>query len=433
MASKRVIVVGGGAAGIIAAWRAASLGSKVMLLEKTPRLGTKILISGGGKCNICHDGAIEDVLQAFRQNEARFLRPSVYRFPNTSVLEIFTSRGLEVYTRPDGRVFPVRQTAKEVVGILKSVLDDAGVTVCYETPVAGIKFESGIARSVLSNEIEYEADAIVISTGGSSYPNSGTTGDGWAWVREIGHRPVPIRAALAPIYLNMVPPPHSPSSNKEGVLSAFADMSGIALRDIVAKARCNGKEITRWRGDMLFTHQGISGPCALAISREIAEVFPSKEVSVEVDLRPDLSPEEVGSQVTIWVLANPRRQIGTLLESILPEKLVAWFLEGCQVQATMACASLPKSDRKRIIASLKAWTIGFVRAVPLEKGECVAGGVSLDEVEPQSMLSKFCTNLYLCGEILDIAGPVGGYNLQAAFSTGYVAGESAAVGIRDKG
>ncbi len=432
MALRRVVVVGGGAAGIIAAWRAAILGAEVTLLEKTPRLGTKILISGGGKCNICHDGPIEDVLRAFRQNEVRFLRPSVYRFPNTSVLEIFTSRGLEVYTRPDGRVFPVRQTAKEVVGILRSVLESAGVTVRYESPVTGLQSDSGIIRSVFVGDIEFEADSFVVSTGGSSYPNSGTTGDGWSWVREIGHKLVPIKAALAPVYLSLTPPP-TPSSllvphKKEGVPWNFAEISGIALRDIQAKARCNGKEISRWRGDLLFTHQGISGPCALAISREIAERFHMDEVSVEVDLRPDLTPEEVDQEVSAWVLANPKRQISKLLDSIIPEKLVNCFLDDCNVEPNVVCANLPKPDRKRIIAKLKAWTIGVVRAVPLEKGECVAGGISLDEVDPHTMRSQFCSNLFLCGEMLDIAGPVGGYNLQAAFSTGFVAGDAAACG-----
>ncbi len=449
MSAKRVVVVGGGAAGIVAAWRAASLGASVTLLEKTPRLGTKILISGGGKCNICHDGPIENVLRAFRKNEAQFLRPSVYRFPNSAVLEIFTSRGLEVYTRPDGRVFPVRQTAKEVVGILRSVLESVGVTIRYETPVTGLEFANGVIRSVIAVDKEFEADSVVISTGGSSYPNSGTTGDGWPWVRKIGHRIVPVRAALAPVYLTLtppptpssllvphkkggatllhtVPPPLPRSSDKEGVLNSFADITGIALRDIIAKARCNGKEISRWRGDLLFTHLGVSGPCALAISREIAERFPVEQVLVEVDLRPDLTPEDVDQEVSAWVLSNPKRQISKFVDSILPEKLVNRFLDDCNIEQSVVCANLPKAERKRIITKLKAWSIGLVRAVPLEKGECVAGGVSLDEVDPHTMQSQFCSNLFLCGEMLDIAGPVGGYNLQAAFSTGFVAGESAA-------
>ncbi|MEI8282680.1 MAG: NAD(P)/FAD-dependent oxidoreductase, partial [Armatimonadota bacterium] len=230
-----VIVVGAGAAGIFAAWRAASLGANVVLLEKTARIGTKILISGGGKCNICHDGPIETVLAPFRQNEARFIRPSVYRFPSTSIVPLLTDRGIEVYTRPDGRIFPVYQTAKDVVAVLKQLLDEVGVRVYLNSPVEELIVESGKvagvrighsetqirqsttggsqygAKALLSDALsitddhrtigvdELMADRIIVCAGGSSYPNSGTTGDGWKWMRTLGHSIVKTRAALSPV------------------------------------------------------------------------------------------------------------------------------------------------------------------------------------------------------------------------------------------
>lgn len=438
-----VIVVGAGAAGIFAAWRAASCGVKVVLLEKTSRIGTKILVSGGGKCNICHDGPIESVLAAFRPNEARFIRPSVYRFPATSIVPLFEERGLEVYTRPDGRIFPVNQTAKDVVNILKWYLEEAGVKIFVNSPVTDLIVEDGKvvgvrigeakespaqldkigaprygAKALLSEAMtiedeedqlapgELRATCVIVCAGGSSYPNSGTTGDGWKWLRSLGHTVVKTRAALAPIYLADV----------------NADLSGVALRDIVLKAR-SGKEIARWQGDLLFTHQGISGPCALGVSRLVAEAMESGEVRLEVDLNPEVTEDQLRDQA---LRVDPKRTVGWFVGEILPERLVPVFAQACGVELSTTFANLDKKSRNRLVTNIKAWSLGAVRHVPLKKGEVVAGGVSLDEVDPQTMESSLVSGLFLCGEVLDVAGPVGGYNLQAAFATGFVAGESAA-------
>lgn len=448
-----ILVIGGGAAGILASWRAASLGAKVTLLEKTPRLGAKILVSGGGKCNICHDGPIEDVLRAFRPNEARFLRPSVYRWPNASIIEMLTSRGLEVYTRPDGRIFPVRQTAKEVVGILRSYLVETGVDLRLETPATSIRQnddgtwsvgigekplpylrnedEGGAGEGVgaiglrtqppshstsLRKERALAAKRLILSVGGSSYPKIGTTGDGYPWVKQFGHTLVPIRAALAPIYLDTD--------------ESWADLSGNSLRDVVVKARLDGKEIDRFRGDLLFTHQGVSGPCALAVSRAIAERGAEGSATIEADLAPDKSFEAVSEELLVQSQANPKRQIDSLLHPILVEALRVRFFQDLAIDPSQPMSHLDKKSRNRMVEAIKGWRLGTVRAIPLEKGECVAGGVALDEVDPHTMRSLRAEGLYLCGEILDIAGPVGGYNLQAAFATGYVAGESAAKSLK---
>jgi len=407
-----VIVVGAGAAGIIAAWRVATLGADTLLLEKTGRLGTKILISGGGKCNITHDGPIEDVIRAFPANEARFIRPACYRFSNQQVVELFTSKGLEVYTRPNGRIFPVRQTAKEVVAILGDHLREAGVLTRMQAAVTGLIVEDGRVVGVRCGETELRAKAVVVSSGGSSYPGTGTTGDGWPWARELGHTVVKIRAALAPI--NMVTD------------DAWPPRSGVALRDCLLKARQNGKELARWRDDLLFTHHGVSGPTALGVSRAVAEHAGQGPITLEVDLRPDLSFEAVTDELRAWAEQNPRRQWSTFLADLIPDRLVPWFLESAQVDRALTVGATDKKAKNRIVAGLKGWSIGQVRDVPIEKGEVVAGGIALDEVDPHTMRSLKAEGLYLCGEILDIAGPVGGYNLQAAFSTGYVAGESAA-------
>ena len=406
-----IVVVGAGAAGIVAAWKAASSGKRVTLLEKTNRLGTKILISGGGKCNITHDGPIEDVLSAFRKNEAQFIRPSCYRFPPRQIVEMLTRRGLKVYTRPDNRIFPSEGTAKDVVAILRQYLIEVGVDIRLESPVTGVVVSEGQITGVQTSAGDVEANKVILCSGGSSYPATGTTGDGWVWAKSLGHQIVRVRAALAPIYLSDADP----------------EKSGIALRSIVLKARQGGREVTRWNGDLLFTHRGVSGPTVLGISRKVVEAMDQREpIALEVDLAPGESFEVLNNRIKLWLAENPRKQVSTLVTGFVPESLVSDVLSSAQLEVGLIGSSVAVKARNRLVEVLKGWKIGTVRGVPIEKGECVAGGVSLDEVDPQTMASRLVKGLYLCGEILDIAGPVGGYNLQAAFAMGFVAGESAA-------
>ncbi len=407
-----VVVVGAGAAGIIAAWRAASLGAKVLLLEKTNRLGTKILISGGGKCNIAHDGPMGEVLQAFRQNEGRWLKASCYAFPNHEILRLFTARGLDLETRPDGRVFPARGNAKDVVAILRTYLEDAGVEMRFEAPVTGLQVVDGRVTGVQVGDELIPAPAVIIGSGGSSYPGSGTTGDGWRWLRDLGHSVVKVRAALAPMYLRLE--------------ETDPTRAGVALREVLLKAKAGTKEIARWQGDLLFTHHGISGPCALGISRAVAEKMEDNPVALTVDLAPQDSHDELSRKIQEWQREHPKRRILGYLEGYVPERLAPALAASAEIPAEETAWGISAKARNRLVECLKAWRLGNVRVVPLEKGEVVAGGIDLNEVDPRSMRSLKVDGLYVCGEILDIAGPVGGYNLQAAFSTGYAAGQAAA-------
>jgi predicted Rossmann fold flavoprotein len=413
---SEVLVVGGGAAGILAARRAAELGARVTLLEKNRRLGMKILISGGGKCNLTHAGPMEELRAAFRPNEARFLKPSFYRFTNHDFLAILHAAGMQTYARPDGRIFPVEPAdAKDVMAVLERAIRDAGVTVVTDAAVSGLSVEAGRIVGVLAGDQIRRAKRVIVAVGGSSYPLTGATGDGWRWAAELGHRIVPLRAALAPLYLEQVMP----------------DWSGIALRDVVLRARLpgGGKEYARWRGDLLFTHKGVSGPCALGISREVGERIaagvPGGGV-LEVDLVPDQAYEALQAQLRAELRDSPRRTVGVIAERYVPDRLVAPFRAATGVDPQTRGAHLSAGALNRLVGAIKGWQLGGVRSVPLERGEVVAGGVCLDEVDPRTMASRLIPGLYLCGEILDIAGPVGGYNLQAAWSTGYVAGEAAA-------
>jgi len=411
--TENVIVIGGGAAGMLAARRAAECGARVTLLEKNDRLGMKILISGGGKCNLTHDGPMEDVRAKFRAGEARFLKPSFYRFTNRDFLAILHDRGMETYVRPDGRVFPVEPAnAKDVAALLTGYVEEAGVTIRYGASVTGLVAEEGRMRAVQVGAETLPASRVVVSTGGSSYPATGTTGDGWPWLTALGHSVVPLRAALAPLYL----------------ADAAPQWSGVALRDTVLRARPGGggKEFMRWQGDLLFTHKGLSGPTALGVSREVAERESAS--AVEADLAPSLTWEELQADLRKQAKDNPRKTVGALAAPFVPARLLEPLLAAADVSAETRGAYLTAKALNKLVSTLKAWPLGTVRHVPLERGEVVAGGIALDEVDSSTMRSKRIGGLFLCGEVLDIAGPVGGYNLQAAWSTGWVAGEAAARG-----
>jgi predicted Rossmann fold flavoprotein len=405
-----VLVIGGGAAGMLAAWRSASLGAATRLLEKNDRLGLKIHISGGGKCNITHGGDMESVRRAFDPCEARFLSHAFRRFTNEDVLDLLRQRGVTVHTRPDGRVFPDSGRADDVTDGLAWHLLAAGVRIELKTPATGIAVEEGGAAGAWSGARFFAARTVVVAVGGSSYPKTGTTGEGYCWMRDLGHTIVPLRSALAPIYLDGGKRP---------------EYSGVALRDCVLRARLRGKEIARWRGDLLYTHQGLSGPTVLAVSRAATVGMEQGEVTLDADILPDV-PHEALSARFMEAHGTGRRAVRTLVSEWLPERLVPEALERSGIDPATPAHQLSRKARNRLVETLKRWELGAVRAVPLERGEVTAGGVALDEVHPRTMESDRAAGLYLCGEILDIAGPVGGYNLQAAFSTGFVAGESAA-------
>ncbi len=408
-----VVVVGGGAAGMLAARRAAERGAHVTLLEKNARLGMKILISGGGKCNLTHDGPMEDVRAQFRPNEARFLKPSFYKFTNADFLQILHVRGMTTYARPDGRVFPVEpSSAKDVVALLTDYVREAGVKIRTEAAVTGLVVENGVMVGVNIGGETLPAGRVIVSVGGSSYPATGTTGDGWKWLAALGHSIVPLKAALAPIYLQ----------------NSRAEWSGVALRDAVLRARVQkgGKEFARWPGDVLLTHKGVSGPTALGISREVAERSPSPAAVLEADFLPARAFEDLHADFRRTLAANPRRTVASLVAAHVPARLADAVLTEAGIDGATRGAHLPAKSLNKLISTLKGWPVGEVRHVPLERGEVVAGGVDLDEVDAQTMESRRVRGLWLCGEMLDIAGPVGGYNLQAAWSTGWAAGGAAA-------
>ena len=410
-AQPPILVIGAGAAGMIAAWRAASLGASVVLLERNRKPGIKLLISGGGKCNITHAGGIEDLRSAFRPREARFLKHSFHCFTNEEIIRLIEAERVPTFARTNGRVFPVRGKADEVVDAILAALQRAGARLELDARVESLKTADGVMQSTMVRGEERTSSHIVLATGGVSYPKTGTTGDGITWAGALGHTIVPLRPALAPIAVT----PSLP-----------LDWRGVAIRGGCLAVYANGTKVDEWQGDILFTHEGISGPAALEVSRAAALALETSEPELRLDFFPAKEYPALDGELNDLILTERARMIGSVLASWLPNRIVRDLLGLAGVDPGKRGHVLTREERRAIVRLLKSWTLGRVRSVPLERGEVTAGGVSLDEVDPRTMRSRKVKGLYLCGEILDIAGPVGGYNLQAAFSTGFVAGETAA-------
>ncbi len=407
-----IIVVGGGAAGILAAVRAGELGANVVLLEKNQKLGIKILISGGGKCNITHAGDMQSIGASFVTSEERFLRRSFYRYTNLDILHLLSVEGVGTFARPNGRVFPRSGRAGDVLGALTRVLHRDRVDVRCDTPADDLFCEDGIITGVAARGKKIQSHHVVLATGGISYSKTGTTGDGYAWAKKLGHSIVPLRPALAPI---KVMPPFP------------ADWRGVALRDGELSVYSDGKKIFSWADDVLITHEGISGPATLEVSRAAALCHETQRVNLRFDFLPSMGDQEVDNEIIGMTRQHPDRQVATYAERWLPNRIAPTVLRSAGIDSSTKGYNLRKEDRRALVGLLKSWHIGRVDAINIDRGEVTAGGVDLSEIDSKTMRSRKTTGLYICGEILDIAGPVGGYNLQAAFSTGYVAGETAAL------
>ncbi len=405
----KVIVVGGGAAGLVAAWRAASLGHRVTLLEANGRLGVKLRISGGGKCNITHEGPPKALLAAFSKEQARFLRPSLHAFDNEAVLDLLHREGVETYTRDNGRVFPQDRpgSAGAVVAAFETLVRRAGVEVRTGARVTALLGQAPRLEGLLLEEGRVTADAMILATGGASYPETGTRGEVLGWLQGLG---VPIRPwfpALAPIPLQR---------------PRFA-WEGVALRggELRLSAGPEGRRLGAFAGDLVFTKAGISGPAALELSQVTEQARRSGFAWLTYASR--LEPAEaVDAALQAEQRENPRLLAATWVQRHLPERLVLPLLEEAGVGRALMLKDLPKAARKALVGLVTALPLGEPQPVSLARGEVAAGGVDLSTVDPRTMALRGWENLRVCGELLDLDGPVGGYNLQAAFSTGFAAG-----------
>lgn len=409
--SQPILVIGAGGAGLVAAWNAARTRVPVILFERNTKAGIKLLISGGGKCNVTHSGSAEEIGGSFLPREARFLKHALYAFSPDAVRSLLHDHGVPTIVRDNGRVFPAGGRAADVVRALTGLAREAGTEIRLNARVTALVAEDGVMRGVMVGEDMVTAGQVILATGGASYRKTGTIGDGYGWVRAMGHTVIPVRPALAPMRIRPPLPP---------------DWRGIAVRGGRLEVVSRGKRIMTWTGDILCTHEGLSGPAALEVSRAAAAALQDGPVTLRLDFFPDREFPSLDASLNDQVQANRGRQISTILESWLPNRMVPRLLAQAEVPPSTRGHTLTRDQRRAVVAVLKSWEIGQVEGIDIDRGEVTAGGVRLDEVDPGSMRSRIVRGLYLAGEILDIAGPVGGYNLQAAFSTGFVAGASAA-------
>jgi predicted Rossmann fold flavoprotein len=430
MPHSTILVIGGGAAGIvaaIAARRSAKASGKpcsITLLERNPRTGAKIRLSGGGKCNVTHRGTPAELLELgfLRRNETRFLRHALYSFSNSDLLALLRSRGIETEERADGKVFPVSGEAASVACAFEEMLRESRVQQHNSSRVRSVE-RRGELFVVTSADATFTADCLILATGGVSYPGTGTTGDGLVIARSLGHTIIKPSAALAPLY-TIKPPPVS--------------LSGLSLRSASLVASAGGRSVER-RGDLLFTHRGFSGPAALSLSRDIAELMHEfGNCSLFADLFPEQSTAELESELLLQArksgtqmvrkflqgcpIAPLKGSFSVALHGTIPTALVPFIIRHALLENDVTWSGLAREKRQSLLSVLKRFPLGGMRDVPLDQGEISAGGVSLGEVNPKTMCSRLVPHLFLCGELLDYAGEIGGFNLQAAFSTGWMAG-----------
>ena len=406
----RVIVVGGGAAGMVAAWKAAQNDHRVTLLEANGKLGVKLRISGGGKCNVTHAGPLKEVLGAFAKEQARFLRPAMHRFTNEEVVELLRREGVETYTRDNGRVFPLDRpgSAAAVVAAFETVMARVGVRVRTGARVTGLQGAMPRLEAVRIEGERLEADLVILATGGASYPETGTRGEMIGWLRDLG---LPMRSwfpALAPI------PLAKPRAAWEGV--AFRE------GELILSTGQGGKRLARFRGDLVFTKAGISGPAALELSQaaEAARLVGGSFLAYAHDVR---TFEAVDAEAVQTAQVQPHLSALRWLQRWLPERCAESLVKEAALPEGQRLKDLPKAARRAFVEAVTAFPLGAPGPVPLSRGEVAAGGLRLEAVDPHTMAVRGFDNLRVCGELLDVDGPVGGYNLQAAFSTGFVAGD----------
>lgn len=406
---KKVIVIGGGAAGLMAAGRAAQRGHTVLLLEKNDRLGKKILISGKGRCNITNNTDIEGLIENTPGN-GNFLYSAFYTFSNEDLVRFFQEQGLETKVERGGRVFPQSDRAADVVQALQKFVTGQRVRIQLKSPVSDLIMEENNIKGVrLKDGSIREADAVILAVGGASYPGTGSTGDGYEMARKAGHTVTLLQPSLVPLV-----------SSEPWI----GELQGLSLRNIaISLFHKSGRKIYSDFGEMLFTHFGVSGPVILSASRHILE-YGYKNVRLVIDLKPALDEETLDNRIQRDFEKFSRKQFKNALDELLPQKLIPVILELSGIPREKAVNQITREERRRLVKLLKGLELGIEGSRPIEEAIVTAGGIDTDEINPSTMESKRVKGLFFAGEIIDIDAYTGGFNLTIAFSTGYLAGNS---------
>ncbi len=422
---KKVCIIGGGAAGLMAAYASARQGNEVTLIEKNEKLGKKIYITGKGRCNFTNDTSVEEFLQNVVRG-GKFLTGSLYAFPPQKVIEFFENQGLSVKTERGNRVFPLSDHASDVTKTLEKACKEQGVTIRLNeevqelltsnmpdiTIMPGIPMRGIIPMSrivgVKTNKTVYECEVVIVATGGVSYPSTGSTGDGYEFASQFGHEIVEVKCGLCGL-------------NLEG--GFYKDLQGLSLKNVVLTAKHGKKVVYSELGEMLFTHFGVSGPLVLSLSSLINRL-PLKEVELFLDLKPALNEQVLDKRLLRDFDKYKNKRLENALVEMLPTKLIATVLSACGLSGEKLVHSVTKEERISLLKTLKAFPMRAYSLRGFNEAIITSGGVSLKEINPKTMESKRVQGLKFCGEVLDIDAFTGGFNMQIAFSTGFAAGDS---------
>jgi len=408
-----VIVIGGGASGMLAAGRSAENGSRVLLLERNSRAGRKLGITGKGRCNLTNTCGIDDFIENYGRN-GKFLYRALIEFSNGDLVAFFNENGVATKEERGGRVFPASDDSADVVRALEAYMKRHGVDVMLNSRVKGILTDD---RGGLVTGVELgkgggsiAAGKVILATGGLSYPATGSTGDGYSMAERLGHAIVAPKPALVPLETEEEFPKL---------------LQGLSLENVEATVYCDGRRKESEFGDMLFTHFGVSGPIILKLSGSIVERLNKQEkVVISINLKPALDGTKLENRLLREFAASGRKSLSTVMKNLLPKALVPIFLDLAGVPGDRKCGQVTSSERRKIAGLLNDLRITAARPRAFDEAIITRGGVDLREVDPRTMQSRKVKGLYFCGEILDIDGTTGGFNLQAAFSTAYLAAKN---------
>jgi len=404
-----VIIVGAGPAGLLAAGRAAELGAKVLVLEKMRLPGRKLLITGKGRCNITNDSSIGEFVKHVYPN-GKFLRNAFAQFYSKDIIELLEKHGVESTLERGGRYFPASNKSIDVLNALLKWVNDLKVEIRTGQKVEKLIVENNVIQGLVANGQEFMAKNVILATGGKSYPATGSNGEGYELVRRLGHsieKPIP---ALVPI-------------ETEGGIAQ--KLQGLNLKNVKAVVWVNGKKLGEDFGEMIFTHFGLSGPIVLTLSRIIVtELQKNNKVEISIDLKPALDEQKLDNRLIRDLNEHGKKKVGNIFRNWLPASMVPVFIELLEIDPEKECHQVSAKERKQIRYLLKNFTFKVSHHRSFKEAIITAGGVPTKEISPKTMESKIISGLYFAGEMIDLDAETGGYNLQIAYSTGWLAGNS---------
>jgi predicted Rossmann fold flavoprotein len=407
----KICIIGAGPAGLTVSIFAAQAGVRTTIIEGNTTAGRKLMLTGAGRCNLTHEVEPAELVRVFGAAQGRFLSYCLYRFTPQDVMKFFSSLGLKTRIEKDYCVYPASNRAVDVRDALVKRAKKLGVNFIYGKRVDGITKQADMFIIHTPKETVH-AEKIIIATGGLSWPQTGCTGDGYRFARSFGHKITQTKASLVPLVsLEKWP----------------GQLAGISFENLKITAYINNKKIFS-TGALIFTDDGIGGPAVLDVSRYITDYLPAEKIPIKItlDLLPNLEQTALDKELTNLLSANPKKKVVNILAEFFPRRIGIFLCERAGCDEELAARQLNKEARKKLIAAMKALPVSILRTRPIDEATVTRGGVSLKEVESKSMESRICPDLFFAGEVLDVDGPCGGYNLQICFSTGALAGSSAA-------